>query len=169
MRLSSDEYLLVQQFKDFFGVQQYRSMLKNFGPHYDDVTELSSKRMNKCLKMMKEQIDLHNAREILTQRDKSKLRDNHRRVMSKDDSRIERVWITKTGREMPISRMKDDHLHNTILLLDRSIAYGTWRLGLNEDLPDLLVEMESERKRRKMPLPLIPLKSLEYRRRNQND
>jgi hypothetical protein len=91
---------------------------------------------------------------------------NHRKVMSKDEARIERVWVAATGREYPISRMDDNHLHNTILLIDRKVADGEWVIGANTDLPELFEEMEAERERRKMPLPLIPIKSLEWRKSN---
>ena len=89
---------------------------------------------------------------------------NHHKVMSKDEESLERVWTSADGREIPISRMKDDHLHNTILLIDRRIERGEWSIGQNEDLMELRSEMEAERERRKLPMPLIPIKSLAYRK-----
>lgn len=155
---------MVQEYKDEFGAAEYRSMLKNFGPHYDDVTELPSARLKKCLSMMNEQLGLHKARRMMG--DERYIKKNHRLVMSKDETKLERVWVTATGREMPISRMKDDHLHNTILKIDRSISEGVYRIGANEDLPELLEVMEVERTERGMPMPLIPIKSLEWRKQN---
>lgn len=165
-KLESDEYLLVNEFRDKFGSSGYKSMLRNYGPHYDDVTEMPRKRFKHCIKQMKEQLKIHTARNILG--DTAKLRENHRLVMS-DEERLERVWTTANGREIPVSKMEDDHLHNTILFIDRKMREGAWCLGINEDLPELIIEMEEERIRREIPLPLVPIKSLSYRRRTQND
>lgn len=165
--LSADDYVMVQEYKDVFGTADYRSMLRNFGAHYDDVTELPYQRKAKCLSMLREQLNLHNARGMLSiNGSKSRLSKNQRLVMSKDETRLERVWVTATDREMPISAMKDGHLHNTILLIDRKMRDGNWCIGRNEDLPELLMFMEEERERRGMPMPLVPIKSLEWRKQN---
>ncbi len=93
----------------------------------------------------------------------------HRLEQSKDGRKMERMWYTANGRAMGISRMKDDHLHNTILLVDRSIANGETSIGMNEDLAHLLNELEDERIHRGLHLPLVPLISLEYRKGKYND
>jgi len=98
-----------------------------------------------------------------------KPRDTHMRQPSKDGRKMERFWITGTGRPMPISAMKDDHLHNTILMVDRTIADGCDSIGGNEDLANLLDELEDERIHRGLHLPLIPLISLEYRKGTHHD
>jgi len=95
--------------------------------------------------------------------------DRHMRQPSKDGRKMERFWITGTGRPMPISAMKDDHLHNTILMVDRTIAEGSRSIGGNEDLANLLDELEDERIHRGLHLPLIPLISLEYRKGTHHD
>lgn len=94
--------------------------------------------------------------------------DNHMRAPSKDGRKMERMWYTATGRAMGISRMNDDHLHNTILLVDRTIADGGDQIGNNTDLAHLLNELEDERIHRGLHLPLVPFKSLEYRKGNHN-
>ena len=88
----------------------------------------------------------------------------HMLVESKDGRKMERVWYTATGRAIGISRMDDDHLHNTILLVDRNIANGETIIGNNKDLAHLLNELEDERIHRGLHLPLVPLISLEYRK-----
>ena len=90
--------------------------------------------------------------------------DRHMRQPSKDGRKMERFWITRTGRSMPISEMTDDHLHNTILMVDRTIAEGCDSIGGNQDLANMLDELEDERIHRGLHLPLIPLTSLEYRK-----
>ena len=92
----------------------------------------------------------------------------HMLVESKDGRKMERVWYTATGRAMGISRMNDDHLHNTILLVDRNIAAGENQVGMNKDLAHLLNELEDERIHRGLHLPLVPLISLEYRKGNHS-
>jgi len=114
-------------------------------------------------------------REVVVQRMKEALKhetvkNNHRVVMKADGSSLERVWVAANGREYPLSKMKDDHLHNTILLIDRKMRdEGVWTIGRNEDLSELLAMMEEERHARGMPMPLIPIKSLEWRRNQDND
>lgn len=93
--------------------------------------------------------------------------DNHTRQPSKDGRKMERFWYTVTGRMMPISSMNDDHLHNTILMVDRAIADGYDTISNNQDLANLLDELEDERIHRGLHLPLIPYKSLKYRKGNQ--
>jgi hypothetical protein len=163
-RLSATQYLVVQEFKSEFGNDEYKSMCRNFGKYKEDVSELSGYQLEKCISMMQEQINLLKARRLTG--DYTNMSRNHRLVMSKDESKLERVWVTQNGYEMPISKMKDDHLHNTILLIDRSISKGMYRLGGNEDLPELLEMLEVERTERGMPMPLIPIKSLEWRKAN---
>lgn len=90
--------------------------------------------------------------------------DRHMRQPSKDGRKMERFWVTNTGHRMPISAIKDDHLHNTILMVDRNIAAGCSRIGGNEDLANMLDELEDERIHRGLHLPLVPLISLEYRK-----
>lgn len=92
----------------------------------------------------------------------------HMLVESQDGRKMERVWYIATGREIPISRMNDDHLHNTILLVDRNIAAGEDQVDLNTDLAHLLNELEDERIHRGLHLPLVPLISLEYRKGNHS-
>ena len=92
--------------------------------------------------------------------------DKHMRAPSKDGRKMERMWYTATGRAMGISRMNDDHLHNTILLVDRTIANGDDEIGNNKDLANLLNELEDERIFRGLHLPLVPFISLEYRKGN---
>lgn len=92
--------------------------------------------------------------------------DHHMRAPSKDGRKMERMWYTATGRAMGISRMNDDHLHNTILLVDRTIADGGDQIGNNTDLANLLNELEDERIFRGLHLPLVPFISLEYRKGN---
>lgn len=65
---------------------------------------------------------------------------------------------------MPISAMQDDHLHNTILLVDRTIAEGGDQIGNNTGLANLLNELEDERIHRGLHLPLVPFISIEYRK-----
>lgn len=95
--------------------------------------------------------------------------DNNMRQPSADGRKMERFWHTITGRMMPISSMKDDHLHNTILMVDRAIANGFYAIGNNQDLANLLDELEDERIHRGLHLPLMPYKSLDYRKGTQND
>lgn len=92
--------------------------------------------------------------------------DGHMRAPSQDGRKMERMWYTATGRAMGISRMNDDHLHNTILLVDRTIAEGGDQVGNNRGLADLLNELEDERIHRGLHLPLVPFISLEYRKGN---
>lgn len=92
----------------------------------------------------------------------------HMLVESKDGRKMERVWYTGNGRAIGISRMNDDHLHNTILLVDRNIAAGEDQVGINKDLAHLLNELEDERIHRGLHLPLVPLISLEYRKGNHS-
>ena len=94
--------------------------------------------------------------------------DKHMRQPSKDGRKMERFWYTGTGRPMPISAMNDDHLHNTILLVDRTIDMGFDTVGNNRDLAGLLNELEDERIHRGLHLPLIPYISLEYRKGNHH-
>lgn len=94
--------------------------------------------------------------------------DGHMRTPSKDGRKMERFWYTINGHAMPISAMNDDHLHNSILLVDRTIASGADQLGNNRDLAGLLNELEDERIHRGLHLPLIPYISLEYRKGNYN-
>lgn len=94
----------------------------------------------------------------------NKAKDTHMRAPSKDGRKMERMWYTATGRAMGISRMDDDHLHNTILKVDREIFYGGESIGMNTDLPNLLTELEDERIHRGLHLPLVPYISLEYRK-----
>lgn len=92
--------------------------------------------------------------------------DNNMRQPSKDGRKMERFWIMGNNRPMPISAMNDDHLHNTILMVDRAIANGESAVGMNQNLANLLDELEDERIHRGLHLPLMPYKSLEYRKGN---
>lgn len=95
--------------------------------------------------------------------------DGHMRAPSQDGRKMERMWYTATGRAMGISRMNDDHLHNTILLVDRTIAEGGDQVGNNTDLAGLLNELEDERIHRGLHLPLVPYISIEYRKGTHHD
>lgn len=146
------------KFVSMFGAKGLKKAFDGFGygTEYTELRQFSGRKREIVMKRMREAIrnDLNLA--------------NHRKVMSKDNKRVERVWVTADGREMPISRMDDDHLNNTILFIDRKMVEGVWRLDKNEDLAEILQEMEEERVRRKMPLPLFTIKSLAYRKK-QND
>lgn len=96
------------------------------------------------------------------------INDGHMRQPSKDGRKMERFWYTNRGYPMPISAMNDDHLHNTILLVDRTLTKGIDTVGNNRDLAGLLNELEDERIHRGLHLPLIPYISLEYRKGNHH-
>lgn len=150
--MREDENDVIQTFYSMFGQFGMKKALDGFGTNYTSIDRVGGRRREVVLNRMKSAI---NSRMSL---------DNHRKVMTEDKERLERAWIDARGREHPISRMKDDHLHNTILLIDRRIDRGEWCIGQNEDLMELLTEMEAERERRKLPMPLIPIKSLAYRK-----
>lgn len=94
--------------------------------------------------------------------------DDNMRQVSKDGRKMERFWCVRDGRSVPISSLKDDHLHNTILMVDRAIANGQCTIGYNRNLANLLDELEDERIHRGLHLPLMPYKSLDYRKGNRN-
>lgn len=77
-------------------------------------------------------------------------------------------WTTNDRREIYISDMDDDHLHNTILFIDRAIRNGHMAFSKNHNLPHFLSVMEDERTHRGLPMPLLPIKSLAYRRKNND-
>jgi hypothetical protein len=143
---------IYNRFYTEFGKAGVKKVLDGFGTEYDHFGQVWGNHREVVLRRMKNALN-----------HKTSV-DNHRMVTSKDEERIERVWIAANGREYPISRMKDDHLHNTILLIDRRVRNGEWRVGQNEDLMELVSMMDEERQRRKLPLPLIPIKSLNYRK-----
>jgi hypothetical protein len=152
--LSIDEIYLVGRFNDMFGEDGLKKVTDGFGRKYSCIGNIPYKKREIVFRRMRNAINnQHNL-------------DNHRKVMSSDGSRLERVWVTKDGREIPISKMKDDHLNNTILFIDRKISEGFLDLPSNKKLSDILKEMEEERLRRKMPLPLVPIKTLTYRKGN---
>lgn len=146
------------KFVSMFGVKGLEKVFDGFGlgTSYKHFGQVRGRHREVVVNRMKQAI--HNDINL----------SNHRRVMSKDESRVERVWVSADGREKPISRMDDDHLNNTILYIDRKMAEGVWRLGMNEDLTGLLAEMEEERIRRGMPLPLFSIKSMSYRRQQHD-
>lgn len=148
----SSDIEIYNQFYSTFGKAGMRQALDGFTVDYKHFGQVHGRHREIVVRRMKNAL---NHEMSLT---------NHRRVMSKDGERVERVWVSKDGREKPISRMDDDHLHNTILFIDRMMADGYWHLGRNADLPALLEEMEAERIRRNLPLPLVPIKSLAFRK-----
>lgn len=77
-------------------------------------------------------------------------------------------WTTNDWEEIYISDMDDDHLHNTILFIDRTISSGKMAFSKNHNLPHFLSVMEDERIHRGLPMPLLPIKSLAYRRKNND-
>lgn len=73
-------------------------------------------------------------------------------------------WKMKDGNFMQIADMKDDHLLNTILFIEKirdedSSEQSWWATSLYQSYD----AMEAERVKRELPFPLIPLKSIEYR------
>lgn len=155
--LDDSDIGIYNKFYTMFGKAGMDKVLDGFGTRYKHFGEVNGRRREIVVKRMKQA--------LATQKAPS----NHSMAMSRDGERLERVWIAATGREIPLSEMKDDHLHNTILLIDRRMAEGEWVIGGNEDLAELLAEMDQERQRRKMPLPLIPIISLPYRKRRMNN
>lgn len=118
-----------------FGKSGVKQVLDGFGCQYEHFHQLSGR-----------------AREVVVQRMKEALKhetvkNKHRMVMKSDNSALERVWVAADGRETPISKMGDGHLHNTILLIDRRIEQGQWVIGRNEDLQELRAMMEEEREK----------------------
>lgn len=78
-------------------------------------------------------------------------------------------WRTADGREMLISDMEDSHLHNAILHLERFRDEQLEELEFPNDnhirnIQRKLDILESERLRRGLPIPLVPYKTLAYRR-----
>lgn len=132
---------------------------REVGVNWIDPSKKTKRQMNKLIPDISE---IHDR----ARKGGNKIRDNHMRVESKDGRKMERVWYTGNGKAIGISRMDDDHLHNTILMVDRNIANGMDTTGLNHDLAGLLNELEDERIHRGLHLPLVPLKSLEYRKGN---
>lgn len=155
--LDDSDIGIYNKFYTMFGKAGMDKVLDGFGTSYKHFGEVHGRRREIVVKRMKQALDANKAPS------------NHSRAMSRDGERLERCWITATGHEMPLSEMKDDHLHNTILMIDRRMAQGKWGIGGNEDLPELLFEMEQERQRRKMPMPLIPIISLAYRKRRMTN
>lgn len=76
-------------------------------------------------------------------------------------------WVYNT--RLDASKMEDDRLHNLILFVDKAINKGIDQIGKNKDLPKLLIELEGERLKRNMPIPLLPIISLEFRKGLYND
>lgn len=133
-----------------FGSEGLRNMLRCFGKNKQRITQLGPRQLDMLVANM--------TREMREGQDK------HMRQPSKDGRKMERIWITNDGRHTPISEMDDDHLHNTILFVDRMLDRGAYRVGANEDLADMLNELEDERIFRDLHLPLVPIKTLKFRK-----
>ncbi len=77
-----------------------------------------------------------------------------------------KTWTMRDGDSILISEMEDSHLHNTILFIENRLPEypktNHWGKRLREDL----VNLEEERVKRGLPIPLISIQSLEYRRQN---
>ncbi len=158
MSSEKSDIQIYNQFYTMFGKAGFKRVLDGFGYMGQGADEKHFHQLT------------GRTREIVTQRMRDALKhetvkNKHRMVMKSDNSALERVWVAADGRETPISKMKDGHLHNTILMIDRRIEEGQWVIGRNEDLQELRAMMEEERERRGMPMPLIPIKSLEWRKR----
>lgn len=156
MSSKNNDLEVYNQFYAMFGEAGLKKVLDGFGFRSQGVH-----RFNQCHGRQREVI-VRRMREALKH---EVMVNKHRMVMKSDNSALERVWVAANGQEFPISKMKDDHLHNTILMIDRKIAEGAWVIGRNEDLQELRAMMEEERERRGMPMPLIPIKSLEWRKK----
>lgn len=87
---------------------------------------------------------------------KPKLRSSHNSNKPK--------WRTRDGTTILIEDMEDSHLHNTILFVESNMHSKTKSHWLNE-LNKVLIDLEEEREKRGLPIPLISIKSLEYRRK----
>jgi hypothetical protein len=147
---------IIDEYIRAFGQAGYENMLRNFGTHNTDFWSMSNTRRRNCLdKMINELTDKHTT-----------MKSRHTTVPSKDGRKMERIWYTRDGRAMGISHMDDDHLHNTILFVDKRIAESSSSIGMNKDLADMLDELEDERIFRGLHLPLVPYKTLDYRKGN---
>lgn len=117
----------------------------------------------KFIERMKDDLDVQNIMGELTNQQRNAK--NLRMVMNSENTKVERIWVTATGRELPVSKMEDNHLHNTILFIFRALHEGQLVIGRNREILDFYHIMEKERINRGMPLPLVPYKSLKFRRK----
>lgn len=160
--LTPDQRSLVNEYIEYYGFAGYKKLLDSFGRNrHSDIGNMYGRMRYNALQQVLDKVETFRAMKITG--DFSRMENNHR-MISNHEGEPERVWTSKDGREIPISRMSDQHLHNTILLIDRNMSKGCHKIGVNEDLADMLDKMEAERIKRGLHLPLVPLKSLAYRK-----
>lgn len=149
---------IISEYQLLFDEKTYKSTLRNFSRGETSFYNMTGANKRKFIDLL-----------ITHMVDKGNKAYRNTTAISKDERKMERVWYTKNGRFMGISYMDDDHLHNTILMVDRGIAEGWTKIGANENLANLLDELEEERIHRGLHMPLVPFKSLKYRKGIHDD
>lgn len=78
-------------------------------------------------------------------------------------------WMACNRDPMLIKDMEDSHINNTILYIQKELEeVSKDRKYWHKQLKIFLKAMEKELKKRKLPAPLLPFITLEYRRKHLN-